>query len=789
MMLSPRALAGALALTCALSLPVATSAQDYPAHPVKIVVPFGAGGPADVYSRVLAQYLSEALKQPFVVEDRPGAGSIIGTDAVAKSPPDGYTLMLVSSSVMSHVPAVYAKLRYDMVRDFAPVGKVSEVPLVVVFHPSVPVKTTRQFIALAKSRPGDLRMAIGGTGTTSHLVTELVGYATGIRVLIVPYKGAGPALVDLLGGHVDGRIDQIPSSMSHIQSNRLRAIAVTTTRRAELLPELPTLAESGVPGFDASTMIGVFVPAGTPPEIVQRLNAALNNMTFTPTPGYTGAASIQMVSNDLGKTGTGGPQTDDDTINITVTASLAMYINELLFNPPGADAPNEYIEIRGPANTTIPVGTYLVAIEGDAADNPGDVQTIINLSGLSFGSNGFLVLLQNGNTYTTDAGATVLTSTTAGFGGLPGAIFQADGGATDIEDASVTFMLIQTGAAPSLTDDIDVNDDGTTDGFVFAGWNVRDSISVVNGSANARAYGAISFAAGSGTGISGEILVGFVPSYVGRIGDSTGSTSADWVASGVLGGPAPNWTLGTAGETAPASFANKALNHIGASNFANLAPVNSVPAATQNVNEDFTLTFNAGNANLISISDPDAARTVERGGAADHGSPGIGERTDVTRVIGRVRSLTVDHVVAEVRGLRPGVVAARVVDRCGVKQRLRGHARPERAGPTEEGAVDDRHRRVTRTPVIGGGQPGGAGADDDDVESVHQLNGFTTMSMMNSTTRIASTQNTGVVAWLIAARSSGDGASSGLSWAAEPTRIMRGTVTSDGVAKAMRVRT
>ena len=341
---------------------------------------------------------------------------------------------------------------------------------------------------------------------------------------------------------------------------------------------------------------------------IPNLNAALNNMRFTPTPGYTGAASIQMVSNDLGKTGTGGAQSDDDTINITVTAGAAMYINEVLFNPPGTDAPNEYIEIRGVANTTIPAGTYLVAIEGDAADNPGDVQTIINLSGLSFGSNGFLVLLQNGNTYTTDAGATVLTSTTPGFGGLPGAIFQADGGATDIEDASVTFMLIQTGVAPTLTDDIDVNDDGLTDGFVFAGWNVRDSISAMNGSANARAYGAFSFrnSAGSGTSVGPEVIVNFIPSYVGRIGDSTGSTAADWVASGVLGGLAPNWTLGVAAETEPASFAGKPLNHIGASNFTNQAPVNSVPAATQNVNEDFVLTFNAGNANLISISDPDA---------------------------------------------------------------------------------------------------------------------------------------------------------------------------------------
>jgi hypothetical protein len=341
---------------------------------------------------------------------------------------------------------------------------------------------------------------------------------------------------------------------------------------------------------------------------IANINAALSGMTFTPDTNYNGPASIQIVTDDQGKTGTGGIKTDTDTINITIEALAGIYINEVLFNPPGTDAPNEYIELRGTANSAIPAGTYLVAVEGDAADNPGDVQTIIHLSGLSFGSNGFLVLLQNGNTYTTDAGATVVTSTTTGFGGLPGGIWSADSAATDIEDSSVTFMLIQTGVAPTLTDDIDSNDDGLTNGSTFAGWSVRDSISAMNGSANARAYGAFSFrnSAGSGTGLGGEVIVSFIPSYLGRIGDSTGSTAADWVASGVLGGAAPNWTLGTATETEPASFAGKPLNHIGASNFANLAPVNSVPVAVQNVNEDTTLTFNAANSNLISISDPDA---------------------------------------------------------------------------------------------------------------------------------------------------------------------------------------
>lgn len=376
-----------------------------------------------------------------------------------------------------------------------------------------------------------------------------------------------------------------------------------------------TISLSGTAGLDFSCGScagdGVADTTMTFAGTIPAINTALNGASFTPTLNYTGPATVQIISNDLGKTGPGGPQTDTDTINFTVNDLLNIYLNEINFNPPGTDAPNEYIELRGTPSSVIPAGTYFVAIEGDGADNPGDVQTIINLSGLTFGSNGFLVILQAGNTYTTAAGATVITGTTTGFGGLPGNIFTADAGATDIEDASASFMLIQSGVAPALTDDIDADNNGTTDGSVFPGWSVRDSINVMNGSANARAYGAFGYrnSAGTGTSLGAEVIVSFIPSYVGRIGDSTGSTAADWVASGVLGGAAPNWTLGTAAETEPASFAGKPLNHIGASNFVNLPPVNTVPGA-QNVNEDFVLTFNAGNANLISISDPDAGSAV-----------------------------------------------------------------------------------------------------------------------------------------------------------------------------------
>jgi tripartite-type tricarboxylate transporter receptor subunit TctC len=249
---------------------------------VRLVVPFAPGGTNDIAARGIAPELGEALGQQVVVENRAGAGGQIGAEAVANSAPDGHTLMMASSSVMTNAPAVYSKLRYDILKDFAPIGRVGELPLVIVVHPSVPARTPKQFIALAKARPKDVRMATGGPGTTSHLIAELFAMSAGVRVLIVPYKGGGPALIDLLGGHVDARIDQISSSLEHIKSKQLRAIAVTTMRRAAMLPDLPTLSESGLPGFDASTVNALLAPAGTPPDIVRRLNAALIKALNTP---------------------------------------------------------------------------------------------------------------------------------------------------------------------------------------------------------------------------------------------------------------------------------------------------------------------------------------------------------------------------------------------------------------------------------------------------------------------------------------------------------------------------
>ena len=295
--------------TLSLSALAAAGAEaaeaGFPSKSIRIIVPFPPGGNVDINARAIAPGLGEALGQQAIVENRPGASGQIGAEAVAKSPPDGHALMVASSTVMSMVPAVYSKLRYDILKDFVPVGRLSEVPFVIVVHPSVPAKTTREFIALAKARPKEMRMATGGLGTSSHLIAELFSISAGIRMLIVPYKGAGPALTDLLGGHVDTRMDQISSSMPHIKSARLRAIAVTTAQRVALLPGLPTLAESGVPGFEASVVTGMLAPAGTPPEIVRRLSTALVKVLTDPALierfAALGAAVRPSTSEELGK--------------------------------------------------------------------------------------------------------------------------------------------------------------------------------------------------------------------------------------------------------------------------------------------------------------------------------------------------------------------------------------------------------------------------------------------------------------------------------------------------------
>ncbi|MGH8621870.1 MAG: Bug family tripartite tricarboxylate transporter substrate binding protein [Burkholderiales bacterium] len=265
----------AAALTAAAA---PAGAQNYPTRAIRVIVPFAPGGNVDINARNIAPGLTELLGQQVIVDNRPGAGGTIATDLVAKSPPDGYTLLVASSSIMTNGPALYPKLPYDIVRDFAPVGRIAVVPIAIVVHPSLPAKNTRELIAVAKAQDGKLLMANAGVGTTNHLIAELFMIRTGARMTLVPYKGSGPALIDLVAGHVFGHVDQISSALPYIKAGRIRAIAVTTAKRTAALPEVPTLAESGVPGFDASTVTGVLAPARTPRDVVQKLNAALNQV-------------------------------------------------------------------------------------------------------------------------------------------------------------------------------------------------------------------------------------------------------------------------------------------------------------------------------------------------------------------------------------------------------------------------------------------------------------------------------------------------------------------------------
>jgi tripartite-type tricarboxylate transporter receptor subunit TctC len=258
------------------------SAQSYPVKPVRIVVPFAPGGNVDINARTIAPGLGELLGQTVIVDNRPGAGGMIGGEIVSKSPADGYTLLLGSNSVYSVSPNVYRKPLFHPLRDLAPIVGVSNVPFVLVIHPSVPAKSFKEFIAVVKSRPGVMTMATAGTGTSNHLIGELIQMRTGLRMTGVPYKGSGPALVDLLGGQVDSHVDQLTASIGHIQSGRIRALAVTTDKRALLLPQVPTLSEQGLKGFDATTIVGIFAPAKTPPAIIDKLNAAVVKVLARP---------------------------------------------------------------------------------------------------------------------------------------------------------------------------------------------------------------------------------------------------------------------------------------------------------------------------------------------------------------------------------------------------------------------------------------------------------------------------------------------------------------------------
>jgi tripartite-type tricarboxylate transporter receptor subunit TctC len=245
-------------------------AQDYPHKPIKMITPYPPGGPTDVLARAISQKLSEKLGQPIVIDNRPGASGMIGADLVAKAPPDGYTL-LANASIHVINPSLYKSPPYDAIKDFAPVSLIAEVPLVVVVNANLGVKTVKELIAKAKASP--LNFASSGNGSAPHLAGEAFKIATGVDMQHIPYKGSGPAITDLIGGQVSLMFDSLPSSMPHIKSGRLVAIAVTTKKRSSALPNVPTVAESGVPGFDVSTWYGIWAPAATPPAIVHRVSS------------------------------------------------------------------------------------------------------------------------------------------------------------------------------------------------------------------------------------------------------------------------------------------------------------------------------------------------------------------------------------------------------------------------------------------------------------------------------------------------------------------------------------
>ena len=271
------------ACTLMLAASLNVSAQEkYPNRPVKIVLGFPPGQATDTVARAIAQKLGESTGQTFIVENRPGAAGIIGTDLVAKSAPDGYTLVMGSSGVMAVNPGLYSKLPYDPVKDFAPITVVVSVPLFIVANPSFPPNTVKELVAFAKANPGKVNYASGGSGVTNHLAMELFKSVTGADMVHVPYKGGPPALTDLIAGQVNVMFETGPGAIPHVKSGKLKAIAVGGLKRSAALPNLPTVAESGYPGFEAVAWIGISAPAGTPKEIITKLNTEIVKIANMP---------------------------------------------------------------------------------------------------------------------------------------------------------------------------------------------------------------------------------------------------------------------------------------------------------------------------------------------------------------------------------------------------------------------------------------------------------------------------------------------------------------------------
>lgn len=270
------------AALCALLLSAAAVAQSYPNKPVRVIVPFPPGGTNDILGRMYAERMQRALGQPFLVENRGGAGGVIGAEVVAKAAPDGYTLLLASSAPLAVGLSLFKKVPYDVMKDFTPIGMVADVTVTLVVHPGFKAQSVKDIVAQAQANPGGVRAALPALGSMHHLLTELFRLQTNTKLNMIPYKGTGPAVADLIAGHVDIDFENLPAVISHIRAGKLRALAVATAERSEILPEVPTMKELGYPELVAAPWFALVAPAGTPREAVARLSEALNGWLKEP---------------------------------------------------------------------------------------------------------------------------------------------------------------------------------------------------------------------------------------------------------------------------------------------------------------------------------------------------------------------------------------------------------------------------------------------------------------------------------------------------------------------------
>lgn len=269
-----------VAAFCLVAVPAV--ADNYPSKPIRLIVPFPAGGGVDVLARIIGQKMSDDFHQPVIVEDRPGAAGIIGTEAVARAAPNGYTLLLGTVGTHGINSSLYRRLPYDAIKDFTPISEIARVPNILVVHPAVPAHTVKELLALARARPGQLKFASAGSGTPIHLSGELFKSMGKVSMVHVPYRGAPQAMTDLLAGRVDMMFSNMPLALPYIKNGKLRALGVTTLQRASATPHVPTISEAGLPGYNVDTWYGIFAPAGAPAPVTSRLNSEINHILASP---------------------------------------------------------------------------------------------------------------------------------------------------------------------------------------------------------------------------------------------------------------------------------------------------------------------------------------------------------------------------------------------------------------------------------------------------------------------------------------------------------------------------